>query len=279
MENILLALDGTQLDMNAIEFACYIATVTHSRLSAIFAENLKGEEQPRLKQLYALPYVETITAEDIPENTQKRESCRINERRFGEACTNRGVNFRIHHSRQLTVQDMIAESRFADLIIVNPSISFLDEAEGTPSQFVKDLLASTECPVIISPNRFDGIDEILFAYDGSRSAIFALKQFVHLFPSFQNKKLTVIQIDRKQVNSFRQEERLSDLLSAHFSKVQFEHLQGKPADELFGYLIGRKNLFVVMGAYGRGVLSSLFTRSAADLVVKTIDLPYFIAHS
>ncbi|HEX4850121.1 MAG TPA: universal stress protein [Puia sp.] len=279
MENILLALDGTHLDMNTIEFACYAATITHSKLTAIFVENLKGEERPRLKQLYALPYVETITAEDFPENEKKKASSQENERIFGEACTNRGVNYRIHRNRQSTVRDMIDESRFADMIIVNPATSFLDETESAPSQFVRDLLAGAECPVIISPYSFDGIDEILFAYDGSKSATFAFKQFVHLFPSLQSKKLTVLQVDKKSIQPFKEGEKISELLRAHFSSVRFEHLQGKPANELFGYLLGKQNLFVVMGAYGRGILSNLFAQSTADLVVKTINLPLFIAHA
>ncbi|PWT77604.1 MAG: hypothetical protein C5B59_03800, partial [Bacteroidetes bacterium] len=276
---ILLALDGTQLDMNTIEFACYIAKVRQSRLTAIVVENLKGEERPRLKQLYGLPYVETITTEDFPENQVKEKACKENERIFGDACVNRGVNFRIHHNRQTSVRDLIEESRFADMIIVSPTTSFLDQTESAPSQFVKHLLEGSECPVIISPYSFEVIDEILFAYDGSKSSTFAIKQFVHLFPCFQIKKLTVLQIDKKQILPFKNEERITELLSAHFSSIHFEHLQGKPSEELFGYLLGKRDLFIIMGAYGRGLLSNLFVRSTADLAVKTINLPFFISHA
>ena len=53
---------------------------------------------------------------------------------------------------------------------------------------------------------------------------------------------------------------------------------GAVADQLFGYLIEKKNAIVVMGAYGRSMLSRFFKPSQARLIIRTINLPIFIAH-
>jgi len=278
MEKIVLVLDGSRLDMVTVDFACYIARLTHSRLTAVFIENIKGETKPALKQLYSLPYVETITAGDLPENEERISCCEKSEKSFCEACINRGVNFDVHRNQKASVKEIITESRFADLIVVNPATSFEDQKEGAPSHFVKEILAEAECPVIITPYSFNGIGEILFTYDGSRSSVFAIKQFIHFFPELCDKKATVLQIDQNEIYPIQENDRISELLRAHFSQINFQHLQGKPGDELFGYLLSKKNTFVVMGSYGRGFLSSLFNPSTADLVVKTINLPLFIAH-
>ncbi|MBO9201579.1 MULTISPECIES: hypothetical protein [Niastella] len=50
------------------------------------------------------------------------------------------------------------------------------------------------------------------------------------------------------------------------------------ADELFGYLPEKKNVFVVMGAFERNMLSGLFRASTAEIIIKTINVPVFIAH-
>jgi nucleotide-binding universal stress UspA family protein len=60
--------------------------------------------------------------------------------------------------------------------------------------------------------------------------------------------------------------------------VNFKLLNGTPDDELLQYFLLRKNVFIVMGAYGRSLLSSFFKRSSADLVLRVMDLPVFIAH-
>src|SRR6516165_10684004 len=82
MEKIVLVLDGSRLDMVTVDFACYIARLTHSRLTALFIENIKGEARPALKQLYSLPYVETITAGDLPENEERLSCCEKSEKSF-----------------------------------------------------------------------------------------------------------------------------------------------------------------------------------------------------
>ncbi len=164
------------------------------------------------------------------------------------------------------------------MMIIDPETSFENKTESTPTRFTKEILAVAECPVIIAPYSFDGIKEIAFAYDGSKSAVFAIKEFVHLFPALSNHNLTVLQVSEQKIMPFKREDKIQELLSAHFSNISYQHLQGKPADELFGYLLNKKNVFVVMGAYGRGILSNLFSHSTADLVVKTINLPIFIAH-
>jgi nucleotide-binding universal stress UspA family protein len=55
-------------------------------------------------------------------------------------------------------------------------------------------------------------------------------------------------------------------------------LKGDASDELFGFLIDWKNAIVVLGGYGRGILSRFLKPSHASLVLRTINLPIFIAH-
>ncbi|HTS44836.1 MAG TPA: universal stress protein [Puia sp.] len=279
MENILLAIDGSRPDMSTVDFACYIAKLMHSRLTAVFIESLVTEEKTVFKQLHGHPYAETIEPGDLPENKEKESAFQNNEKLFCDSCVNREVNYHIHRNRNASAQEIITESRFADLIILNPAISFVEKEEGAPSHFVKKILAGAECPVVIAPFSFYGIDEILFTYDGSRSSLFAIKQFMHLFPELNDKKLTVLQIDEKGIQPIEEGEKIEELLRAHYSQVSFQHLAGNAKDELFSYLLGKEKIFVVIGAYGRSVVSSLFRQSTADLVVKTINLPIFIAHN
>jgi hypothetical protein len=278
MENILLLTDAGKPDIDALDFGCFIANLTHSNLKLYFLQEFIGEERPALKQLFGMPYVESIYAADFPENKEKRNLYKENERIFGEFCRNRGVNFQVHHQKQPTVQQIIKESRYADLIIINPETSLGAKLQGTPSPFVKEILAASECPVIVSSFDFEGIDEILFTHDGSKSSVFAIKQFMHLLPQLNNKKITVLEIMEDGHDVHNERDQFLNLLTSHYQEIGLVRLQGRASDTLFDHLLGKKNLLVVMGAFGRGMLSNLFKASVADLVVKTINLPVFIAH-
>src|SRR5438874_1181771 len=131
MEKILLANNALQIDPHTLDFACYIANLTHSKLTGFFLEN-KQEEVPVMKTLYGFPYVESIVATDYPEHTAKKKSCEENMRLFSEACTNRGARCEaVHCNKNHPAKKIITESRFADLVIVHAETSFEKEYEGT----------------------------------------------------------------------------------------------------------------------------------------------------
>jgi hypothetical protein len=164
------------------------------------------------------------------------------------------------------------------MIIVDPEMSFKKKIESAPSDFVRDLLAEAECPVIIAPESFEGIDEIVFTYDASCSSVLAIRQFTYLFPECKDKKITLLEVNREHEAAIRSKPKISEWLKTHYDHVNFTVLAGDPSEELFKYFQGKENLLLVMGAFGRGMFSSLFRPSLAQQIVGTTNFPIFIAH-
>jgi len=278
MEKILIGIDAQHINTKTLHFACYIAGLTNSKLTGVFLENQAETEVPVLKTAYGMPYVETIVAADIPENGRKRKICEENIRVFNEVCESKGVHCSVHRNKGIPAAELIAESRFADLLIADNELTFKDKQEKAPSAFLKEVLSKSECPVVIAPSNFYGIDEVLFAYDGNSSSLFAIKQFTYLFPELSGKKIIVMQVGDKGDIPITEKKKIGELLQMHYSSIGFQLLKGKASDELFGYLLKKKNVIVVMGAFGRNMLSAFFRPSTAELLVQTLDLPIFIAH-
>jgi hypothetical protein len=108
--------------------------------------------------------------------------------------------------------------------------------------------------------------------------MFALKQFTYLFPEYRNKKATILEVSESDSITVDEKYKITEWLKAHYTNIEFAVLQGEAMDELFGYLLNKKNVFVVMGSYGRSMLSTLLKPSKAKLVLRAISLPVFIAH-
>jgi hypothetical protein len=279
MEHILLAMDGTKTDISTIDFACYITRITHSKLTLLLMGRVRENEIPVQKMLFALPYVETIVASDIPNNWERIKCVEENEKCFGEACTNRNISYSIRRNLRISIPEIIKESRFSDLIIINPATCLSDKNEGSPTHLVKEILSASECPVILAPYSFEGISEIAFPYDGSEASVFAIKQFTHLFPEFNTKPISLIQVDYNKGQPIKENEKITALLRSHYNEVNFVHLVGNAGNELFNYLLGKEEMFVVMGAFGRNPTFNIFRRSTAELSLETINLPFFISHN
>jgi hypothetical protein len=273
MEKILLALEGDKQNTYAIDFACYLAKLTGSRLTGVFLEGASDRMRPEVNPMVeplALTCPLTLETDSDPVVQQVH--------RFREACICREVLARVHRDRGIPLKELLLESRFADLVVVDPETTFHKQEREFPGHFIREILPEAECPVLISPYRFDGMDTVIFAYDGSASSVFAIKQFTYLFPMFKNKKAIVVNVNREERTAINEQFKMKEWLSAHYQDLDFVILNGNASDELFGFLLEKKNAIVVLGAYGRGILSRFLKPSHANLLLRTINLPIFIAH-
>ena len=278
MEKILLAIDAINPDKNALEFACYLGRLTKSKITGIFLENLVAEERAVLKHSNGLHYMDWEVDVKSDEYKSKKGLIEKNISFFKEGCINRGVRFALHRDRGMPAREVIKESRFADLLIVDTETSFNKRYEGVPTEFVRDVLTKAECPVIIAPESFETIDEIIFTFNGSPSSVFAIKQFTYLLPQLHDKKVSIVQVTREGQWEDSDMYKFKEWLKEHYTDLHFEILKGETDSTLFDYAFEKENIFLVMGAYGRNSLSRFFKRSHADLLIKTVTQPIFIAH-
>jgi nucleotide-binding universal stress UspA family protein len=279
MKNILLVIDGDHLNKENILFACYLAALTESRLTGIFLENNVLDPVPALKMAYGMPYTETMVASDAPGYHQRKLDQQQNMDTFKAICGKQGILSSVHPDTGFPLTQLMTESRYADLIIIGNDLAFQASDQSRPTHFVKDFLRNAECPVVVAPRHFNGIDEIVFAYDESASAAFAIKQFSYLLPELENRKLTIVQVMEGETGEPIQIGRLSQMISCHYSNVHFHKLYGQASTELFSYLFNKQKTIVIMGSYGRNSLSEVFSHSTAEPLIKNLDLPFFIAHS
>lgn len=278
MEKILLLVDQKGLNKSAFEFACYLADLTRSTLTGVFIDPEPSPASRDLQAVYSEVYIGlTPVIDDLPEDHWKTKLAE-NKRAFALACGNKGIRWSDQVSPVSSVSELVRETRFADLLVVNAETSLSESVQEPPTEFVKEVLVHSECPVVIAPLNFTGIEEVLFAYDGSASAVYAIKQFTYLFPKLSDIKTVFLEVNDEEESKITDQEKIGEYLKMHYSAIGFQLLHGNASDELFSHLIGKKNIFVVTGAYGRKLISSFFKKSTAELLLKTTNLPVFITH-
>ncbi len=280
MKKIILAVDALDPDPQALEFACYLARLSDSVVTGIFLENLVADELPVLRKAHGARFLDWEVDETDPQVREKMKQIQSNIEWFEETCGKRSVRCSVHRNEGLPAREIIDESRYADLLVMDAATSFRKKPENVPTDFVKDVLKDAECPVIIAPGNFKEIDEIIFANDGSSSALFAIKQFTYLFPEFGEKKATLFEVQESVDEPWKAgaREALRGWMKHHYSSVGFETAVGESRYELYAYLFAKRSVIIVMGAFGRSALSQFFRTSNAELLIKSISQPLFIAH-
>lgn len=275
MKKILLAIDPLEINTNTVDFACYIARASRSKLIGIFLDDYSLAES---SSLASMPYGEPIRKVQNSAAEERHLIITKSMNEFHNLCANREVRSSVHSDSGVAVDELLKETRYADMLLLEPGMSFSSHPETLPSDFTKHILAKAECPVVITPYSFNEIEEVVFTYDESPSAVFAMKQFTYLFPEFADKGVTIMEVLNGHHLSENAKKQLQELLQMHYNKVRLQVLKGAEENELFRVLLKKKNAFVVMGAYGRNVFSEMFKHSTADILIKTSNIPFFIAH-
>lgn len=136
MDKILLVINARSPDLFSIDFACRIANLAQSKLTGLFIENLYFENIPvdALEGPSYFTAVNQATTDTVTVDTD--QSVRL----FKEECLKKGIKPEIYVDKGEPIQEIIFESRFADLLIVDPEISFYKRQERLPSHLVKEIL-------------------------------------------------------------------------------------------------------------------------------------------
>ena len=274
MEKIVVVCDSHKIDMSTIDFGCYLSKLTHSSLSGILLDNTI---QDIIAEKTHMPHYATAeksrTGDPVVMDSDQAMIY------FMEQSRKRGVHSDVVVSKGAPSETVLYESRFADLLVVAPDLTFLGDADDLPSSFVKHLLVKSECPVILAPHSFEKIDQITFCYDGTASSLFSIKQFTYLFPQFKNMPVMLLEVRDSVIREADEgHTRTLSWLKAHYDHVNFHFLQGRVNEELLIYFMDKKDVFIVMGAFGRNLVSILFRKSTSEKVIQSADLPLFIAH-
>jgi len=274
MEKILLVINAHKPNLASISFACKTAEETGSKITGLFIENLFYRPAAQLDEAsYFSSISESEAATEVVTDTEQAVQL------FVQECALQKVQTETYMDKGEPIQEVIFESRFADLLIVDPHMNFYDGEEQIPSHFTKEILANAECPVLLAPDDLEEINQVAFCYDGSASAAFAIKQFTYLMPSYKNKKALLLQVSGSGKGELDEDHRrLMAWMRAHYAIVTFEALKGQAKDELLTHFFMHTGVMVVMGSYGRSLLSNFFKHSAAEGLIRTVDLPIFITH-
>lgn len=279
MKKIIAAFDGLKYSTNTRDYAIALAKQTHTHLVGVFLDD----------PIYTSYKIYDLIDEKNGVSEQKLKKLEEKDRLtrmaaaadFENACQKEGLQFSIHHDKHIAIHDLKHESIYADLLIIDAGETLTHHEEETPTRFIRDLLSDTQCPVLLVQKKFSPINKIILLYDGAPSSVYAVKMFSYLLPQLKDCETEVISVNPAQGDLHVPDNLLmKEFMKRHFPKAAYTIKKGLPEIEIVNYLKEHKeNALIVLGAYRRGNLSRWFRESMADVLMKEIKQPLFIAHN
>ena len=276
MKKIIAAFDGLKYSESTAAYAIEMAKKYNGKIFGIFLEDFT----------YHSYSIADLGREDFPElraahlNTIDVEMRENAIKHFTKQCEEEGLTYSIHRDRNIALRELLHESRFADMIVIQNNETLTHYSETAPSNFISDLLDKSECPVLVVPPIFEKIEKIIFLYDGEPSSVFAIKQFAYLLQGQQKMPVELLCAKEKDKNSRIPEAfYLREWLQLYYDDVKYSVIVGDADKAIITFLKEQtRNCLVVLGAYERSSISRMIHHSLADTIIKSIDMPLFISH-
>jgi len=277
MKKIIAAVNALHFTEEELEGFQFIAKELYGQVTVVFLEDV-AVQGLQLANAYTDMYTMDYTQMAAETRAQADQLRKENLEKFNRICTSNDLDFKLHEAKGTPIEEVIKESRFADLLLINYNTSFSLLKSSNPPAFVKDVLARAQCPVMVLPEKIHPIKELVFSYNGTFSSMYAIRQLTQLFDGFSDILANVVYVAEDGNKVIPNENLVREYLEQHYEEVRFTVLNGNPAAEFLALLLHRHDCIATYGAYGRSKLSRFFHHSDAESVLRTINIPVFITH-
>jgi nucleotide-binding universal stress UspA family protein len=279
MKKFLAVFDGYRLSESTLAYAQELTTKADAHLVGVFLDDFVYHTYSAREV-----YEKYRNAEEVIEQLNEEEQKRRDEtvQQFEESCRRANIPFSVLRKQSLAILELEHESMFADLIIISEQETFSRYRHSSPTPFMKDLLADVQCPVLVVPGRYLPIDKIVLLYDGRPSSMYAIKMFSYLLQSLETLPVEVYRVEDENKKGFQLPDvpLMKEFVERHFPQAELVTVQGKAEELILQHLKEHKeNELVVLGAYRRNEFSRWFKESMADVLMRELDTPLFIAHN
>ena len=273
MKKIIIPFDGGHFSNGAFSFASSLHEIKPILLTGVFLPEVDYARFFFFPTAFAAPAF-IGGAEDFEE-----EEVNNNVEKFAELCQKNLIEYRVHKDLfDSSIPQLTKETRFADLMIIGSETFYTNGIVDGTNKYLQDALHTTECPVIIVPEKFNFSSNIILAYDGSVSSVYAIKQFANLFPELCSLK-TILVYAGDEKHNLPDQVLIEELAARHFSDLTItKKISSDNKNDISNWFFQLRNSLVVSGSFGRSGISELFKKSFPIELIKEHSTPVFIAH-
>ena len=272
MKKVLFLCDGENFSNGAFQFIKQLNVSERVFVKGMFFDEIDYDQIIALSHMrIAEPYVKYMEDE-------KRQVIQSREK-FIQHCETSRIPYHIYDRIDGWHKDVFAiESRFADLVVISEELFCSDYFNVQPNFFMQEALHGSECPVLVVPERFEGLDRIAIAYDGKPESMFALKQFSYLLPQYTDLPTDFVYVKDESSEEIPHYDLLQEYAKLRFDSLATSKLHFDPKKYFSDWLAEKKNVMLVTGSYARSSVSNLFSKSFVDDIIHEHSNPVFIAH-
>jgi nucleotide-binding universal stress UspA family protein len=276
-KDILLCTDGSPAADVAGDYAIWFAKKLGARLRALHIVDIRLLEGPWISDLSGAVGAQPYSAL-LPQLEQiQREKATTILAAVEKRCRDAGVTCETAYETGTLAHVMLQYEERADIVVLGQHGEHAAWSDGSLGSSVERMTRASVKPSLVTTDKFQQIQHMLIAYDGSEESSKALRAGIALAPSL-GAKVTIT-----SVAALGGEDAASEILHkakqlAQQSGVEahLEVLHGDPETEILQIRETIGADLVVMGAYGHTRIRELILGSTTSHVLRKANVPVLL---
>jgi nucleotide-binding universal stress UspA family protein len=273
---MLIPTDGSDNGNIALEYGIYIASkfdATITGLHVIDAYMIQGPIITDISGAVGMPPYDGFF-EAIETSLNEKAQFILND--FQQRCQKSGFVAEVKKTIGKIDQIIVEEAQSADMVLMAKKGEHFHLKEGGLLGSVAEaVIRNCGKPVMVTPEKFNEIESMGIAYDGSTPAKKALKLSLEISDQAAwPLTVVIITADAKKADKLSTEtEKLAEKSNADYEIII---LQGKESEEILKFIREGSVELMVMGAYGHNRLHELFLGSTTSNVIRKSSIPVLL---
>ncbi len=273
IKRILVPLDSSDYTKVAIKYAILIAKKHNATITGMTILDISDIESSigsiPLGGIYWAKKLEQSKIEEAMKNWEKIEDY------FAIQCAENKIKYSLEENKGVPSEWILKKAQFHDLVIMGLKTYYELDSSDKGGDTIKKILSHSEIPVLLVPENYVKIKNVLIAFDGSMQATKAVHSFIHL--------AQVLHFNIKVINSTSDEKYAAFLrtnLQKYFdaygiNNVEFINTETDIIEIMDSQFYSKNDLFVI-GAHSKNAIKEFFIGSLTRYLIDKNEKPIFL---
>jgi len=155
MKKVLFVCDGSNFSQGGFEFLKLLKNKENLSVTGLFFTQMDAQQ---LISISYMPMTEPYT------HLKEKEKAAVKkcQEQFIKKCKENDFDYKIHDTAGEWDETLFAtESRFSDLAIISSELFGSGVMQSQPNIYMREALQEAECPVVLVPENFRGLERIV----------------------------------------------------------------------------------------------------------------------
>lgn len=275
IKSILIPTDGSAGSQTALDFGIYFASLFRAEITGLYVIDIRALEGPFLSDISGslgfTPFQNYFPK--FQKILEDRGNVILDD--FKNRCSEKSFQPKLKRMSGVIANVIADEAKRVDLVVIAQRGEHEQWSTGLLGSTTDSVVRKSPRPVLVTPNEFREVKNVLVAYDGSTEANRALKTACEHFAD-KDIQFRVVCVTSDEVKYNKLSGEVDEFVSPYKLTYEIQNLKGDAAKEILNYSDQADTDLIIMGAFSHSRLRDLILGGTTAFIIRNASIPVLL---